>query len=161
MCVCVCVCVCVRERERERERERVYFAQMMPDPFAWKLESKCTVKKLLHFFLFLNKNNWNYLYTSNIYTYICVYVCVYIYIYIYKERERESISLYICVLASRVECSPIVQETGVLIPGQVIPKTLKMVLDTSLLNTQQYKVHIKGKVEQSWERSSALPYTSV
>ena len=31
------------------------------------------------------------------------------------------------------------------IPGRVIPKTLKMVLDTSLLNTQQYKVHIKGK----------------
>ena len=30
------------------------------------------------------------------------------------------------------------------IPGRVIPKTLKMVLDTSLLNTQQYKVHIKG-----------------
>ena len=29
------------------------------------------------------------------------------------------------------------------IPGRVIPK---MVLDTSLLNTQQYKVHIKGKV---------------
>ena len=47
------------------------------------------------------------------------------------------------------------------IPGRVIPKTLKMVLDTSLLNTQQYKVHIKGKVEQSWERSSAFPYTSV
>ena len=33
------------------------------------------------------------------------------------------------------------------IPGRVIPKTLKMVLDTSLLNTQQYKVRIKGKVE--------------
>ena len=31
------------------------------------------------------------------------------------------------------------------IPGQVIPKTLKMVIDTSFLNTQQYKVHIKGK----------------
>ena len=31
-------------------------------------------------------------------------------------------------------------------PGRVIPKTLKMVLDTSLLNTQQYKVRIKGKV---------------
>ena len=39
--------------------------------------------------------------------------------------------------------------------------TLKMVLDTSLLNTQQYKVRIKGKVEQSRERSNALPYTSV
>ena len=47
------------------------------------------------------------------------------------------------------------------IPGRVIPKTLKMVLDTSLLNTQQYKVCIKGNVEQSKERSSALPYTSV
>ena len=30
-----------------------------------------------------------------------------------------------------------------------------MVLDTALLNTQQYKVRIKGKVEQSRERSSA------
>ena len=47
------------------------------------------------------------------------------------------------------------------IPGRVIPKTLKMVLDTSLLNTQQYKVRIKGKVEQSRESSSALSYTSV
>ena len=28
------------------------------------------------------------------------------------------------------------------IPGCVIPKTLKMVLDASLLNTQQYKVRI-------------------
>ena len=47
------------------------------------------------------------------------------------------------------------------IPGRVIPKTLKMVLNTSLLNTQQYKVRIKGKVEQFRERSSAFPYTSV
>ena len=47
------------------------------------------------------------------------------------------------------------------IPGRVIPKTLKMVLDTSLLNTHQYKVRIEGKVEQSRERSCALPYTSV
>ena len=45
------------------------------------------------------------------------------------------------------------------IPGRVIPKTLKMELDTSLLNTQHYKVRFKGKVEQSWEWSSALPYT--
>ena len=47
------------------------------------------------------------------------------------------------------------------IPGRVIPKTQKMVLDPTLFNTQQYKVRIKGKVEQSRERSSALPYTSV
>ena len=37
------------------------------------------------------------------------------------------------------------------IPGRVIPKTQKMVLDTALLNTKQYKVRIKGKVEQSRE----------
>ena len=47
------------------------------------------------------------------------------------------------------------------IPGRVILKTLKMVLDTSLLNTQQYKGRIEGKVEQSRETSSTLPYTSV
>ena len=47
------------------------------------------------------------------------------------------------------------------IPGRVIPKTQKMVLDTALLSTQHYKVRIKGKVEQSMERSSALLYTLV
>ena len=30
------------------------------------------------------------------------------------------------------------------IPGRVIPKTQKMVLDASLLNTQHCKVRIKG-----------------
>ena len=45
--------------------------------------------------------------------------------------------------------------------GRAIPKTQKMVLDVSLLNTQHYKVHIKGKVEQSWEKSSTLPYNLV
>ena len=36
-----------------------------------------------------------------------------------------------------------------------------MVLDTSLLNTQQYKVRIKGKMEQSRERSSAFLHLGV
>ena len=45
--------------------------------------------------------------------------------------------------------------------GRVIPKTQKMVLDATLLNTQQYKVGIKDKVEKFRERSSALPYTLV
>ena len=47
------------------------------------------------------------------------------------------------------------------IPGWVIPKTQKMVLDAALLNTQHYKVRIKGKVAQSREWSSTLPYTLV
>ena len=41
------------------------------------------------------------------------------------------------------------------IPGWVIPKTLKM------LNAQQYKLRVNGKVEQSWEKSNVLSYTSV
>ena len=44
------------------------------------------------------------------------------------------------------------------IRDRVILNTKKMVLDASLLNTQHYKVQIKGKVEQPMERSSALPY---
>ena len=41
------------------------------------------------------------------------------------------------------------------IPSRVIPKTLKMVFDTSLLITQHYKVRIE--VKWSKEMSSALP----
>ncbi len=47
------------------------------------------------------------------------------------------------------------------IPGRVIPKAIKIVFDTSLLDTQQYKIRRKDKVEQSRERSSALPNTAV
>ena len=43
------------------------------------------------------------------------------------------------------------------IPGRVIRKTQKMVLDASLLNTQHYKVRIKGKVEQSREGVAPSP----
>ena len=45
--------------------------------------------------------------------------------------------------------------------GRIIPKTQKIVLDVALLNTQNYEGGIKGKVEQSREWRSALPYTSV
>ena len=47
------------------------------------------------------------------------------------------------------------------IPGCVVPKTQKMVLDASLLNTQHYKVQVKSKVGQSWEMSNALAYNLV
>ena len=48
-----------------------------------------------------------------------------------------------------------------LILGRVMPNTQKMVRNATLLNTQNYKVRIKGKVEKSGEWSSALPDTSV
>ena len=47
------------------------------------------------------------------------------------------------VAMSEKRCIPLCLLT-VSIPGHVIPKTFKMVLDTSLLNTQQYKVRIEG-----------------
>ena len=65
----------------------------------------------------------------------------------------------VCILMSRVFASGPADLGSV--PGRVIQKTQKMVLDDSLLSTQHYKVCIKGKVKQSMERSSALPYTSV
>ena len=47
-------------------------------------------------------------------------------------------------------------EDWVSILGRVIPKMQKIVLDAALLNTQNYKVHIKGKVEQSWDGVVAI-----
>ena len=47
------------------------------------------------------------------------------------------------------------------IPVRVIPKTQQILLDATLPNTPHYKVRIKGKVEQSRERSSTLTYTLV
>ena len=74
---------------------------------------------------------------------------IYIYIYIFW-----SIDLVVRVFANGLK------DRGS-IPGRVIPKTQKLVLDTFLLNTQHYKVWIKGKVEQSSKKSSTLPNTLV
>ena len=43
------------------------------------------------------------------------------------------------------------------IPGRVLPKTQKMVLDTSSLINQDYKLQIKGKVGQSWGKELCPP----
>ena len=53
------------------------------------------------------------------------------------------------------------RETGVQSQVESYRRLKKIVLDTALLNTHYYKVRIKGKVEQSSEWSSALPYISV
>ena len=48
------------------------------------------------------------------------------------------------------------------IPGQVIPKSQKMIRDTSLLNTQNYQVWIKGKWSHPWKGvvTSCIPWCS-
>ena len=45
--------------------------------------------------------------------------------------------------------------------GWVIRKTQKVVLDSTLISTQYYKVKIKGEMKQSWERSSSSLHLGV
>ena len=47
------------------------------------------------------------------------------------------------------------------IPGRVLPKTFKMVLATSLLNTQQYKVRIKGKIRNLGRENCPLLHLAI
>ena len=61
-----------------------------------------------------------------------VIVCIKEYRYYYSEQYRP-----ICIMVKVFAYGP--GDLGS-IPGQVIPKTQKIVLDTSLLNTQHYKV---------------------
>ena len=63
--------------------------------------------------------------------------------------EYSLLNIWVCVtksisLAVRMLANGLGDQGS--IPGRIIPKTQKMVLDTSLLNTQNYKVWIKGKV---------------
>ena len=64
-------------------------------------------------------------------------VCVYIYKYTHKNMD----CIYIIGLISRVFANGLGGRGS--IPGRVIPKTQKMLLDAALLNTQYYKVWIK------------------
>ena len=52
-----------------------------------------------------------------------------------------------------------VWKTGIQSQVESYQRLKKMVFDAALLSTQPYKVRIKGKVEQSREWNSALPYT--
>ena len=63
-----------------------------------------------------------------------------LYIYIGGNDQFISIAVRVFVKGPGDWCS---------IPGRVIPKTAKMVLDAPLLKTQHYKVWIKSKVKQS------------
>ena len=84
------------------------------------------------------------------FTFLCCY-----YLFIFLPQ------LYIKYLGLWVECLPVVWETWVQSQVTSYQKTLKMVLNTSLLNIQQYKVRMKGKVKQFRERSSVPLYTEV
>ena len=53
--------------------------------------------------------------------------------------------------------SLMVRETWVQSQVESLPKTLKMVIDTSLPNTRQYKVRTEGKVDQSGKGVAPSP----
>ena len=88
----------------------------------------------------------------NMYISICTHICVYAYVFIKRYMYVPAISLMSRVFANGPG------DRGS-IPGRVIPKTQKMVLDAALLSTQYYMVRIKGKEEQYNEWSSSFPYT--
>ena len=90
-----------------------------------------------------------YMEVTNIYLFLLRFLgYIYIYIYIYKPGHWPN------------KFSPLFREIGVQSRSSHT-KDPKMVLDAALLNTRHYKVRIKGKVEQSKEWISALPYASV
>ena len=63
-------------------------------------------------------------------------------------------SFHIIGLMSRVFAN--VQENRDSIPGRVISKIQKMVLEVALLNIQHYNVWITGKVKQSTKFSTSV-----
>ena len=90
--------------------------------------------------------------------YIFIFFVTFGSFYVVESVNEEYLVIPIGIMASMFAKGP--GDRGS-IPGRVIPKTQKMVLDASLLNTQHYKVRIKGKVGQYRKRSSALHHILV
>ena len=108
---------------------------------------------LLFFFSYISfLTFFPFIYLNNNFIVCCFHISIH-FIFLYLSC---TLLMLICLVSRVFSSGP---EALGSIPGRVIPKNLEMVLDTSLLNTQQYKVSIQGKVKQSRERSSAFPYT--
>ena len=133
-----------------------------------QVNSNLNIYHYIYIYIYVCGKHFTYQANIYIYIYVCVCVClatlksfdtikqslckwqyIYIYIYIYTPIG----------LVGRVFDNGSGDWGSIL--GWVIPKTQRMVLDASLLNAQHYLVGIKGKLEQSRKKSSALLYTSV
>ena len=105
----------------------------------------------IHAFFKTHKHN---IYTRVNATQTHTYTHIYIYIYTFSVAHIEIPDIW-------VECSPMVRKTWLQSQVTSCQRIFKRVLDITFLNAQQYDVRIKGKVEQSREKSDVLPYTSV
>ena len=142
----------------------------------WMAMAAVYLTSLLHTHTHTHRHLPIYIYA---YTHMLIYISTYIYIYITMLRHTytyiyDDVYRYICAymythkhthiyipghwLMSRVFSSGPGDRGS--IQGRVIPKTQNMVFEAALLNTEYYKERIKGKVEQSRNYKSALPYSS-
>ena len=79
-------------------------------------------------------------------TYIYIYIYIYIYLFMNKSAvlPPRPIGIMVWVFTNGLKDQDSV-------PGQVILKLKKMVLDTSMLNSQHYKVWIKSEWSNPWK----------
>ena len=112
-----------------------------------------SISKLANYLLFISivKYQISLFLSLSLCLSVSLSLSLYIYIYIYIYRP---IRIMVRVFANGPgDCTSIL--------GRVIPKTQKMVLDESLLDTPHDKVWIKSKVEQSRGKICIFTYTSV
>ena len=112
-----------------------------------------------------------------LYAYLKIFILdLYIYIYIRRdESEPRKFKYTIIVNVNKIisasinsSCHRLIGPVGRVfandpgdlgsIPGRVMPKTLKIVLDTSLLNTQQYKVRYVSRVKWTNPGKGVAPF---
>ena len=77
----------------------------------------------------------------------------------WEYHEKTEVKHATLSLSRMVRVFAMARETSVQSQVKSYQTLKKMVLDANLLNTQHYEVRIKGKVEYSRERSSALHHT--
>ena len=148
MCVCVCVCVCVCELDLAlNDTQGLIYSK---SPTNIPLSFNFNLSKLS---FMLCRYQFNF--TSQLVLLNLIYTREYEILNIMPNISYDMLYLYLHTLFANCP-----EDLGS-ISGRVIPNTLKIVLDTTLHNTQRYKIRFKGKVEQSKERSSALHYTLV
>ena len=140
--------MCVREREREREREGEREIHTDISKYTWRSANLMRSTILISDSVQENVKNFNYQILSRM-----KWLKNYVHCTTLKIIFSVMRNCFFNELSRMFINGPGDRDS---IPDQLILKTQKMVLDTSLLNTQHYKVRIKSKLEQS--KNGAAPF---